>query len=130
MPSYSAMRIPRIMARLNELANSRILAESNIVNSHNELVNLIHELSDRFVMLTVPLNASSTSTFLRPTEAYLTEFYNAHIRLVTATAGYLGHVTHAQKIIDEQATLEKQLTQIRAILPDEVEAKQQEGLDL
>ena len=129
MPSYSAMRIPRIMARLNELANSRILVESNIVNSHNELVNLIHELSGRFVMLTVPLNAPSTGTFL-PTEAYLTEFYNAHIRLVTATARYWGHVTYAQKIIDEQATLERQLTQIRAILPDEVEAKQQEGLDL
>ena len=130
MPSYSAMRIPRIMARLNELANSRILVESNIVNSHNDLVSLIHELSGRFVMLTVPLNASSTGTFLRPTEAYLTEFYNAHIRLVTATTRYWGHVTYAQKIINEQATLEKQLTQIRAILPDEVEAKGQEGLGL
>jgi hypothetical protein len=116
------MRLPPITARLSELANSRVQAEINIANSYNALVSLNHELNGRFAMLTIPPNTPATGTLLRLTEAYLTEFCNAHRRLVTATARYWGHVSDAQRIIDEQATLEKELAEIQVLLPNGNEA--------
>jgi len=118
----------RLMTRLAELENSHLHAEINIVNSHNALVSLNHELNGRFTMLISPLNILSAGTFLWSTESYLTEFSEAHRRLVAATNRYLGHVSHAQQIIDEQATVKNRLAQIQVLLPNGDEVKQREGL--